>query len=123
MNMTDSLNQRPPTSETLPKRNITSRVVRAGLSTADITHRFTEAALRLPPGHLVRDEAFTLFEAVSAIEIGDAKMDSGHLEEGETLEDDYDVAQCLSPEQTIWMMDELFSHEVSLGSRSVDTMV
>lgn len=40
-------------------------------------------------------------------------MDSGHLEEGETLEDDFDVAQALSPEQIIWMMDELFSHEVS----------
>lgn len=39
-------------------------------------------------------------------------MDSGHLEEGETLEDHYDVAQSLSPEQIIWMMDELFSHEV-----------
>lgn len=45
--------------------------------------------------------------------IGDAKMDSGHLEEGEDLEDDYDVSQSLPSEQVIWMMDELFCHEVS----------
>jgi hypothetical protein len=47
-------------------------------------------------------------------------MDSGHLEEGETLEDDYDAAQSLSPEQTIWMMDELFSHEVNYDLPSLD---
>ena len=41
-------------------------------------------------------------------------MDSGHLEEGETPEDDYDVAQTLSPGQIIWMMDELFTHEVAM---------
>lgn len=113
MNLNDSLSQHPSTSEKAPKQATKSKVIRAGLSSIEITHRFTKAALRLPPGRVVKDGTFTLFEAVSAIEIGDAKMDSGHLEEGETLEDDYNVAQSLSPEQIIWMMDELFSHEVS----------
>jgi hypothetical protein len=54
-------------------------------------------------------------------QIGDAKMDSGHLEEGEDLEDDYDVSQSLLSEQVIWMMDELFCHEVSYGLSSFTT--
>lgn len=48
-------------------------------------------------------------------------MDSGHLEEGEDLEDDYDVSQSLLSEQVIWMMDELFCHEVSYGLSNLTT--
>lgn len=47
------------------------------------------------------------------IKIGDPKMDSGALEEGEDLEDDFDVSQPLSPEQVMWIIDQLVYREVS----------
>lgn len=39
-------------------------------------------------------------------------MDSGHLELGETLEDDYDVLQELLPEEVIGIMDQMLCFEV-----------
>lgn len=39
-------------------------------------------------------------------------MDSGFLEPGETMDDDYDVLRDLSPEQVIGIMDQLLCHEV-----------
>jgi N-alpha-acetyltransferase 35, NatC auxiliary subunit len=39
-------------------------------------------------------------------------MDSGFLEEGDDLEDDFDFSQPLSPEQVVWLMDELVCREV-----------
>ena len=35
----------------------------------DVTQMFTEAANQLVPGQLVKDEFFTLFEAVGALEV------------------------------------------------------
>ncbi|KAJ5723502.1 hypothetical protein N7488_001537 [Penicillium malachiteum] len=83
----------------------------------DITAEFTEAASKLQIGELVKDEAFTLFEAVGALEIMDSKMDSGYIAPGENqaqaLEDDYDVRQELSPEQVVGLMDQLLCHEMA----------
>jgi len=42
----------------------------------------------------------------------DPKMDSGHLELGEILEDDYDVLKTLLPEEVIGIMDQLLCFEV-----------
>jgi hypothetical protein len=39
-------------------------------------------------------------------------MDGGSLANGEDLEDDFDVFQQLSPEQVIWIIDELVCREV-----------
>lgn len=39
-------------------------------------------------------------------------MDSGHLEPGETLEDEYDVLRKLLPEEVIGIMDQILCHEV-----------
>lgn len=36
----------------------------------DVTEEFMAAAKQLPPGYLVKDEYFTLFEAVGALEVG-----------------------------------------------------
>ncbi|KAK5800792.1 hypothetical protein VI817_003004 [Penicillium citrinum] len=83
----------------------------------DITAEFTESAAKLKTGQLVKDELFTLFEAVGALEIMDSKMDSGYIAPGENhvqaLEDDYDVRQALTPEQVIGLMDQLLCHEVA----------
>ena len=43
------------------------------------------------------------------------KMDSGFLEAGETLDDDYDVLRELLPEETIGIMDQLLCFEVGSG--------
>lgn len=40
-------------------------------------------------------------------------MDSGCLAPGESLDDDYDVSQLLSPSEVIGIIDQLFSLEVS----------
>ena len=40
-------------------------------------------------------------------------MDTGMLTEGESLDDDYDVMQKLTVEQTIGIMDQLLCFEVS----------
>ncbi|KAI8943707.1 hypothetical protein NX059_001688 [Plenodomus lindquistii] len=43
----------------------------------------------------------------------DSKMDSGFLEPGETLEDDYDTLAPLLPEELIGIMDQLLCHEMA----------
>lgn len=45
----------------------------------DITKKFAAASRTLPIGHLVKDDNFGLFEAMSAIELMDPKMDAGML--------------------------------------------
>ncbi|KAL2010798.1 hypothetical protein VTN00DRAFT_3516 [Thermoascus crustaceus] len=83
----------------------------------DITDEFTKAAEKLNVGQLVKDEYFTLFEAVGALEIMDSKMDSGYIESGENhaqaLEDDYDVMRELLPDEVLGIMDQLLCHEMA----------
>ncbi|EAW06427.1 N-alpha-acetyltransferase 35, NatC auxiliary subunit [Aspergillus clavatus NRRL 1] len=93
------------------------RVVSQSVKPRDITDEFTQAASKLCTGQLVKDEYFTLFEAVGALEIMDSRMDSGFLGPGENhaqaLEDDYDITQELAPEQIVGIMDELLCHEMA----------
>ncbi|KAJ4395377.1 N-alpha-acetyltransferase, non-catalitic subunit, partial [Didymella pomorum] len=79
----------------------------------DITEKFLKASEALEVGQLVKDDYFTLFESIGAIEIMDPKMDSGFLEPGETLEDDYDTARSLLPEEIIGIMDQLLCYEMA----------
>jgi hypothetical protein len=44
----------------------------------------------------------------------DRKMDSGYLEPGETMEDEYEFSQALLPEEIIGIIDQLLCHEVGL---------
>ena len=46
-------------------------------------------------------------------QIMDPKMDSGFLEEGESLEDDYNVLGELLPAEILGIMDQMICHEVS----------
>ncbi|KAF2280481.1 amino-acid N-acetyltransferas-like protein subunit Mak10 [Westerdykella ornata] len=79
----------------------------------DITEEFTKACSALKVGQLVKDEHFTLFESVSALEIMDPKMDSGFLQPGETLEDEYDTLAPLLPEEVLGIMDQLLCYEMA----------
>ncbi|PWY75607.1 amino-acid N-acetyltransferase subunit Mak10 [Aspergillus eucalypticola CBS 122712] len=93
------------------------RVVTQLVVPRDITDEFTSAASKLKTGQLVKDDYFTLFEAVGALEIMDSKMDSGYLGPGENhaqaLDDDYDVTRELSPEEVLGIMDGLLCHEMA----------
>ncbi|KAI9052716.1 hypothetical protein LZ554_002992 [Drepanopeziza brunnea f. sp. 'monogermtubi'] len=84
-----------------------------GVIATDITQQFTHAAQQLKMGQLVKEPFFTLFESVGALEIMDPKMDSGYLEPGETMEDDYDFGQELLPEEIIGIIDQLLCHEMA----------
>ncbi|KAF1844838.1 Mak10-domain-containing protein [Cucurbitaria berberidis CBS 394.84] len=79
----------------------------------DVTEKFTKACNALEVGQLVKDDYFTLFESIGAIEIMDPKMDSGFLQPGETLEDDYDCLTPLLPEELIGIMDQLLCYEMA----------
>lgn len=48
------------------------------------------------------------------------KMDTGFLEFGETMEDNYDFSQELLPNEVIGIIDQLLCHEVWLYFNSVD---
>jgi hypothetical protein len=41
-------------------------------------------------------------------------MDSGYLEPGETMEDEYDFSEPLLPEEIIGIIDQLLCHEVPM---------
>ncbi|MCJ1477340.1 hypothetical protein MMC13_006011 [Lambiella insularis] len=89
------------------------RVSRGQKEAHDITKEFISAAQGLGTGQLVKDDYFTLFEAVGALEIMDPKMDSGYLAPGDTLGDDYDVLCELLPEEVVGIMDQLLCAEVA----------
>ncbi len=44
----------------------------------------------------------------------DPKMDTGYLEAGETMEDEYDIGRALLPEEVLGITDQLFCLEVRL---------
>ncbi|KAI3327554.1 Mak10-domain-containing protein [Xylariaceae sp. AK1471] len=86
---------------------------RPGIMAIDITNKFAAAVKTLFPGELVKDEHFTLFESVSALEIMDRKMDSGVLDEGESLDEEYDVTRGLLPEEILGIIDQLLCLEMA----------
>ncbi|RYP71995.1 hypothetical protein DL771_004464 [Monosporascus sp. 5C6A] len=98
-------------------------VTHPGVVVREITDKFASAAKKLEPGELVKDAHFTLFEAVSALEIMDPKMDSGFLEEGESLDEEYDVSRDLLPEEILGIIDQLFCLETLLTSVYVEAIL
>ncbi|KAG9195803.1 hypothetical protein G6011_00924 [Alternaria panax] len=104
----------PATSANLPLRQ-SRQNVGGGFQPKihDLTNKFTRACNALEVGQLVKDEYFTLFESIGAIEIMDPKMDSGFLQPGETLEDDHDTLTPLLPEELIGIMDQLLCYEMA----------
>lgn len=79
----------------------------------DITKKFASAVKTLSPGELVKDDHFTLFESVAALEVMDPKMDSGVLAEGESLDQEYDVSRDLLPEEILGIIDQLLCLEMA----------
>lgn len=79
----------------------------------DLTSSFRSAASKLPVGELIKDDEFSLFDAVGALEIMDPKMDSGCLEPGETLKETFDVMAEILPEELIGIMDQMLCYEMA----------
>ncbi|KAG9681025.1 Mak10-domain-containing protein, partial [Aureobasidium melanogenum] len=80
----------------------------------DITKAFSDASAELRQGQLVKDDFFTLFEAVGALEIMDPKMDSGLLiPDKDAAVDNFDPLQNMLPEEIIGVMDQLLSFEMA----------
>ncbi|RYP84567.1 hypothetical protein DL769_001155 [Monosporascus sp. CRB-8-3] len=98
-------------------------VTHPGVVAREITDKFASAVKKLEPGELVKDENFTLFEAVSALEIMDPKMDSGFLAEGESLDEEYDVSRDLLPEEILGIIDQLLCLETLLTSVYVEAIL
>lgn len=53
------------------------------------------------------------------LQIGDRKMDSGALELGETLDEDFDMGKDTLPQELIWLMDEMLNREVCPSAKQV----
>ncbi|KAF2156196.1 Mak10-domain-containing protein [Myriangium duriaei CBS 260.36] len=80
----------------------------------DITEIFTRASNALNHGQLVKDDFFTLFESVAALEIMDPKMDSGcSLPDEDSVLEDFDPLNHTLPEEVLWIMDELLCFEMA----------
>ena len=84
----------------------------------DITSKFTSLADKLQPGDLVQDPDFSLFEAMSAIELMDKKMDASLLwmsfrsyprTVDEALASGRIKYDAYSPEELIGIMDEVLA--------------
>ncbi|QPH06146.1 hypothetical protein C2857_004411 [Epichloe festucae Fl1] len=85
----------------------------AGIVAVDITDKFDNAVKTLEPAELVKDDVFTLFDSVAALEIMDPKMDSGCIQPGEHFDVMYHVSRPLLPEEALGIMDQLICHEMS----------
>lgn len=53
------------------------------------------------------------FGIADEVKIMDPKMDSGCLEEGETIGNGFDPGQALLPEEVLWIIDELLCREAA----------
>ncbi|OAL25921.1 hypothetical protein AYO22_04548 [Fonsecaea multimorphosa] len=90
---------------------VQSQIVHPNVQVTEITREFCSAASKLAGGKLVKDEHFTLYEAVSALEIGDPKMDSGCTAFDAESDEEFDPARAVSAEEIIWLMDQLMYRE------------
>lgn len=58
------------------------------------------------------------FDMLIEEQIMDRKMDSGVLNEGESLDEEYDVARTLLPEEILGIIDQLLCLEASISKQT-----
>lgn len=97
---------------------VVGRPTRHKVEWVDITDKFTQMVRRLSPGELVQEADFSLFDAMSAIELMDSKMDAAlqwrtFRSYPRTLEEAIQrgVLKCSghSPEELVGIMDEVLA--------------
>ncbi|KAI9245695.1 Mak10 subunit, NatC N-terminal acetyltransferase-domain-containing protein [Phascolomyces articulosus] len=115
--MTDSLR------EAISNMDITNDPSRPGNSHnflapawKDITKFLDDATDDFQVGQLIHLQSFTLFDAMSAIEIMDPKMDTGMLieeDDNDKAAQSFNVSRTLEPRELLWIMDRLLSCEMA----------
>ncbi|KAF2857593.1 Mak10-domain-containing protein [Piedraia hortae CBS 480.64] len=79
----------------------------------DLTAEFSAAAKLLEPGELVKNDSFLLFDAVSALEIMDPKMDTGCMADDDGQIETFDPTVDLGGAQLLWITDRMLSLEIA----------
>ncbi|PPR02186.1 hypothetical protein CVT26_012126 [Gymnopilus dilepis] len=77
----------------------------------DVTNLFLEAASELEPDNVLFMENFTLQESMSAIEIGEPRLDSGIIVQ-EQLRPPFNPFAPLLPEEVCWILDRAVAYEM-----------
>lgn len=83
----------------------------------DVLDLLRDASGALGHNELIQSQHVTLFEATSAVEIGEPRMDAGAIQD-EPTDGGFDPNRALLPEEIVWIMDSLLCCEVRLSSLS-----
>ncbi|KDR82005.1 hypothetical protein GALMADRAFT_221894 [Galerina marginata CBS 339.88] len=82
----------------------------AGYDFHDVTSLFVEAGVELEPNSLIFMDNFTLQESMSALEIGEPRLDSGLIVR-EQLRPPFNPLAPLLPEELCWILDRALAYE------------
>ncbi|KAI0285229.1 Mak10 subunit, NatC N-terminal acetyltransferase-domain-containing protein [Russula brevipes] len=78
----------------------------------DISDVFLDAAQDMEQGDVILTEDFTLYDAMSALEIGDPRMDSGLILEEEAQRPQFNPLTPLLPEEVCYILDRAIACEL-----------
>jgi hypothetical protein len=80
----------------------------------DVLPLLRAACASLPHNALIQSEHLSLFEATSAVEIGEPRMDVGARLPGSSSHDEerFDAHTALMPDEVLWVMDTVLGCEV-----------
>ncbi|KAL0563501.1 N-alpha-acetyltransferase, non-catalitic subunit [Marasmius crinis-equi] len=81
----------------------------------DVTQLFADAAAAMEPGSMVMVDGFQLQDAMSAIEIGEPRLDTGMKLENDQKEPFHPLTPLL-PEEVCWIIDRAFAYEIEWHS-------
>ncbi|KAJ8093388.1 N-alpha-acetyltransferase, non-catalitic subunit [Marasmius tenuissimus] len=81
----------------------------------DVTQLFVDAAAGMEPGSMIVVDGFQLQDAMSAIEIGEPRLDTGMKLENDQKEPFHPLTPLL-PEEVCWIIDRAFAYEIEWHS-------
>ncbi|KAL1889226.1 N-alpha-acetyltransferase, non-catalitic subunit [Ceratocystis pirilliformis] len=90
-----------------------SQAPASGLVYTDVTAAFRRAVADMKPGEIIKDDNFSLFDSVAALEIMDPKMDINCADAQTKPEPEYDLSRDLTPQQVLGIIDQLISQEMA----------
>ncbi|KIK64309.1 hypothetical protein GYMLUDRAFT_71269 [Collybiopsis luxurians FD-317 M1] len=83
-----------------------------GSNFRDVTSIFAEASEAMEPGSIIAIDGFSLTDAMSAIEIGEPRLDTGMQLDGATQQASFDPLTPLLPEEICWIIDRSMAYEM-----------